>query len=105
VKLVLGSLLLAVLSLIVVSALLGAAARGPRDQPGHGGRWPFEMPHGWLRCEGADAVIITIRGKDYAGNGMASSRYAPIQAAWKGANYLDIDVEPIISRRLTLCHW
>jgi hypothetical protein len=36
-----------------------------------------EEAKGELRCEGAGVVVINVDGKDYAVNGMASSRYPP----------------------------
>jgi hypothetical protein len=82
----------------------------PRDgieirQADYGARWPFKMTRGWLRCEGAGAIILTAQGKDYAVNGLASSRYAPIGAVWKSAEGREPDAGPIISRGLALCHW
>ena len=62
-----------VLGFVVVWAL-------PRERPqdgidirqaDYGGRWPFTVPQGRLRCEAAGAVIFTVHGKDYAVNGMA----------------------------------
>ena len=79
------------------------------DQPGievnqiqYANRWPFEVEHARLRCEGKGAVILTMRGTDYAVNGMAASnRYRP------QAVIIDpkIDIRPIIARGLTLCKW
>ena len=82
----------------------------PRDgieirQADYGERWPFKTTRGWLRCEGAGAIILTVRGKDYAVNGLAISRYEPIRAVWKSDEGRDIDAGPIISRGLALCHW
>ena len=82
----------------------------PRDgieirKSDYGERWPFKIARGWLRCEGAGAIILSAQGTDYAVNGLASSRYAPIQAVWKSDQADDIDAGPIISRGLTLCHW
>lgn len=96
-----------VLGFVVVWALL---PERPQDgieirQADYGGRWPFSVPQGRLRCEAAGAVIFTVHGKDYAVNGMAAPRYAPIQAVWKGADDPNIDVGPIIARGLTLCKW
>ena len=95
------------LGFVVVSALLPEQSReGVKiRQVEYGDRWPFKSPQGWLRCEGAGAVILTVRGKDYAVNGMAASRYAPIQAVGKGTDDPNINVGPIISRGLTLCQW
>jgi hypothetical protein len=88
----------------------GVSALVPERPPGsieirqtdYGARWPFEMRRGWLRCEGAGAIVLTVQGQDYAVNGPASSSYAPIQALWKGS---DVEPGPIISRGLTLCDW
>lgn len=96
-----------VVGLVVVSALL---PERPRDgveirQADYGKKWPFKMPRGWLRCEGAGAVILSVQGEDYAVNGMASARYAPINAVRKRVNDPDMDVGPIISHGLTLCDW
>jgi Protein of unknown function (DUF2511) len=80
------------------------------DQPGievnqsqYANHWPFEVEQARLRCEGKGAVILTVRGTDYAVNGMAASnRYRPIQAVIIDPK---IDIGPIISRGLTLCEW
>jgi Protein of unknown function (DUF2511) len=80
------------------------------DQPGievnqsqYANHWPFEVEQARLRCEGKGAVILTVRGTDYAVNGMAASdRYRPIQAVIIDPK---IDIGPIISRGLTLCKW
>jgi hypothetical protein len=71
----------------------------------YGKRWPFAAPQGQLRCEGRGAIILTVRGVDYAVNGMAANRYASIQAIWKKADDSDLEIGPIISRGLTLCKW
>ena len=78
------------------------------DQPGievnqsqYLNHWPFEVEQARLRCEGKGAVILNVRGADYALNGMAASiRYRPIQAVTIDPK---IDIGPIISRGLTLC--
>jgi len=108
----LGGLALAVtasfvLGFIVVTAIMPARPHAGVEisQADYGDRWPFKTAHGWLRCEGAGAVILSVRGKDYAVNGLASSQYAPIQAIWKSDKKPDMDVGPIISRGLTLCRW
>ena len=80
------------------------------DQPGievnqseYANHWPFEIEQARLRCEGKGAVILTVKGTDYAVNGMAASnRYRPIQAVIIDPK---IDFGPIISRGLTLCNW
>lgn len=92
-----------VLGFIVISALLPEQTRAGIEikQAEYGKHWPFTTPQGWLRCEGKGAVILTVQGEDYAVNGMAGSRYAPMQAVWDPS----IDVGPIISRGLALCQW
>ena len=107
-----GDLLVGVIACFVlgfagISAVMPAT---PRDgieirQADYGERWPFRMARGWLRCEGAGAIVFTVHGKDYAVNGLASPRYASIQPVWKSNQDGDIDPGPIISRGLTLCHW
>jgi hypothetical protein len=74
-------------------------------QDEYGKRWPFAVARARLRCEGKGAIILTARGDDYAVNGMAANRYAPIQALWKKGNNPNIDLGPIISRGLTLRKW
>ena len=64
-----------------------------------------EEVKGELRCEGAGVVVIDVDGKDYAVNGMASSRYPPIERIWNGATHPEADIGCIISRGLTLCDW
>ena len=87
----------------------GIAATMP-DRPGleiqqadYGERWPFKTARGRLRCEGAGAIVLNVEGRDYAVNGLASSRYAPIRAVWNGKQAADAG--PIISRGLALCHF
>ena len=68
--------------------------------------WPFtNFSHGELRCEDAGAVVIRIAGKDYAVNGMASLRYAPVQRIWNKIYYPNMDIDRLIVRGLTLCDW
>ena len=47
----------------------------------YGDRWPFAIQQGRLRCEGAGAVILTVQGKDYAVNGMASSSRGEVHSS------------------------
>ena len=68
--------------------------------------WPFaDMAQGELRCEGKGAVVIRVAGEDYAVNGMASSRYPPIQRVWNRDTQPDADLDSFIVRGLTLCSW
>jgi hypothetical protein len=66
------------------------------------------VPHralGELRCEGSGAIIINVEGRDYAVNGMAGSRYPPIQDVWNEASHPEIDVDRLIVQGITLCDW
>ena len=60
---------------------------------------------GELRCEGAGAVVINVDGKDYAVNGMASSRYPPIERIWNSATHPEANIDRILTHGLTLCDW
>jgi hypothetical protein len=69
-------------------------------------QWPFaDMAAGELRCESGGAVVVRVVGKDYAVNGMASSRYPPIQQIWNNDLYADTNIDRLITRGLTLCDW
>lgn len=69
-------------------------------------RWPFaDMAAGELRCESGGALVVRIAGIDYAVNGMASTRYPPIQRIWNEDNFPATDIDRIIVRGLTLCDW
>ena len=66
------------------------------------------LPHptsGELRCEGRGAIIITVDGRDYAVNGMASSRYPPVQQVWNSESHPETDIDRLIAQGLTLCAW
>jgi hypothetical protein len=65
----------------------------------------LRVAQGELRCEGAGAVIVSIDGKDYAVNGMASPHYPPLQRVWNNATQPNSDVDRMIVRGLTLCDW
>jgi hypothetical protein len=91
--------LLNAVTLLVVGLLIAAIAT-------LGLRWPFSSASvGELRCEGSGAVVIKILGKDYAVNGIASSRYPPIQQIWNNQTYPDTDINRLVARGLTLCDW
>lgn len=60
---------------------------------------------GELRCEGRGAIVITIDGTDYAVNGMAGSRYPPIQRVWSEDSHPEIDIDRLIVQGITLCDW
>jgi hypothetical protein len=38
-------------------------------------------------------------------NGMASTRYPPIDEIWNSANHPDANIDRILNRGLTLCDW
>ena len=50
-------------------------------------------------------MVVRVAGKDYAVNGMASSRYPPIQQVWNSNTYPDTNIDRLIARGLTLCDW
>jgi hypothetical protein len=94
------------LGFAAVVALFPDAHQGIEiSQIEYGKLWPFVMPKGRLRCEDAGAVILSAGGKDYAVNGMASTRYASIQPIYIQNSHSVVDAGPIISRGLTLCKW
>jgi hypothetical protein len=107
VPVILASIVGLVVGFISVLALLSSPLRKGIEisQAEYGERWPFAIQQGRLRCEGAGAVVLTVRGKDYAVNGMAAKRYGSIQSVRKSTNDPNIDIGPIISRGLTLCKW
>jgi hypothetical protein len=69
-------LLIEVIALLVISAIIISIAMVVL------GRNPVKLAQGELRCHGGGAIVITIDGKDYAVNGMASTGYPPIQDIW-----------------------
>ncbi len=60
---------------------------------------------GNLRCEGRGAIVINIAGKDYAVNGMASSRYPPIQRVGNRTTYPETVIDRLILDGIMLCKW
>jgi hypothetical protein len=60
---------------------------------------------GELRCEGSGAIVIKVDGRDYAVNGMAGSRYPPLQSIWNQGSQPEINIDRLIARGITLCHW
>ena len=107
-----GSFILAVAANAVLGFLLVTALFPDARPPGveireadYGERWPFEAAQAWLRCEGAGGVVVNVGGKDYALNGMASARFAPIAAVRRDATDPAGEVGPLISRGLALCEW
>ena len=96
-----------VVGFLSVTALLPEPSREGIEisQAEYGDQWPFSIQQGWLRCEGAGAVIFTAGGKDYGVNGMAGARYASITPVRKSTGDPSFDLGSIISRGLTLCKW
>jgi hypothetical protein len=91
--------LLDAVTLFVIGSLLAAVATVAL-------RWPFaDMATGELRCEGGGALVVRIGRKDYAVNGMASTRYPPIQRIWNQDNFPNTNIDRLIIRGLTLCDW
>ena len=89
-------LLIAALAVFVLGVLcLSSYGAGPSQK----------LTQGELRCEGPGAVIIKVDGKDYAVNGMAGSRYPPIESIWTSATHPEADINRILDRGLTLCDW
>jgi hypothetical protein len=60
---------------------------------------------GELRCEGNGAIVIKVGGRDYAVNGMAGSRYPPLQSVWNEGSQPGIDIDRLIVQGITLCDW
>jgi hypothetical protein len=60
---------------------------------------------GELRCEGNGAIVIKVDGHDYAVNGMAGSRYPPLQSVWNEGSQPGIDIDRLIVQGITLCNW
>lgn len=86
-------------TLLMIALLLGSVAALVAV-------WLFSnMAQGELRCEGKGAVVMRIAGEDYAVNGMASSRYPPIQKVWNRHTQPNADLDSLIVRGLTLCSW
>lgn len=64
-----------------------------------------DTANGELRCEGQGAIVIRIAGEDYAVNGMASSRYPPIQRVWNRTTNPEADIDRLIVGGIKLCEW
>ena len=60
---------------------------------------------GELRCEGSGAIVIKVGGRDYAVNGMAGSRYPPLQSVWNQDSQPEINIDRLIAQGITLCDW
>jgi hypothetical protein len=96
-----GEVLAALTIGAMVLALLGLGQDANRDVGP-------ASPHralGEIRCEGQGAIVINVDGKDYAVNGMAGSRYPPIQSLWTKDSHPELDIGHLIVQGITLCDW
>lgn len=94
-----------VTALTVGALLLALAGLGPHTA---GQSSASIVPHhalGELRCEGSGAIVIKVEGRDYAVNGMAGSRYPPVQTVWNKTSHPEIDIDRLIVQGITLCDW
>lgn len=92
-------LLIEVIALLVIGAIVASIAFFLL------GRNPIKLAEGKLRCQDGGAIVINVDGKDYAVNGMASTRFPPIQEIWNKSTFPETDTDRLIVRGLTLCDW
>lgn len=92
-------LLVEVIALLVIGAIVASIAVVVL------GRNPVKLAQGSLRCQDGGAIVINVDGKDYAVNGMASTRYPLIQNIWNKSTFPETDTDRLIVRGLTLCDW
>ncbi len=104
---ILIELLSALLFGALVLAVIGLRPHPPEKpaEPKSAERKSAQRALGELRCEDRGAIIITVDGRDYAVNGMASPRYPPIQALWTEDSHPEIDIDRLIVQGITLCAW
>jgi hypothetical protein len=95
----------------MVLALVGFGPSSPDRVLGlnssHPALWP-KSPHralGELRCEGRGAIVINVDGRNYSVNGLAGSRYPPIQSVWTADSHPEVDIDRLIVQGITLCDW
>jgi hypothetical protein len=96
-----------VAALIIGAMVLAVIGFGP-DQFGRGAASTSAAPAGALgelRCEGGGAIVIKVDGNDYAVNGMAGSRYPPLQSVWNEGSQPGTDIDRLIVQGITLCDW
>jgi hypothetical protein len=94
-----------ILALMVGAMLFALAGLGPIASDRSAASIAPQIARGELRCEGSGAVVITVDGRDYAVNGMAGSRYPPVQTIWNKASHPEIDIDRLIVQGITLCDW
>jgi hypothetical protein len=71
-----------------------------------GFRWPLTVDEGTVRCEAFAISFVAPNGREYALNGVASSRYPridPIWAADPDFPGLKISIGPLIDAGQPLC--
>jgi hypothetical protein len=96
-----------VAALTIGAMLLALIGFGPTSSD-HGPAATATAPAsalGELRCEGNGAIVIKVGGRDYAVNGMAGSRYPPLQSVWNEGSQPGIDIDRLIVQGITLCNW
>lgn len=86
----------ALAALLIGAIVLAVIGQGPKLP---------DRALGELRCEGHGAIVIKVDGKDYAVNGMAGSRYPPIQTLWNQDTHPEADIDRLIVQGITLCAW
>jgi hypothetical protein len=84
--------------LLVLLGVGQNSARGVAPPSSH-------RPLGEIRCEGKGIIVINVEGKDYGVNGLAASRYPPIQGLWTKETHPEIDFNRLIVHGITLCDW
>jgi hypothetical protein len=94
-----------VAALTIGAMLLALIGLGPNSSDRSSASITPNRALGELRCEGNGAIVIKVEGRDYAVNGMAGSRYPPIQSVWNEDSQPEIDVDRLIVQGITLCDW
>jgi hypothetical protein len=94
-----------VAALTIGAMLLALIGFGPNSSDRSSASIAPNLALGELRCEGSGAIVINVGGRDYAVNGMAGSRYPPIQSVWNEDSHPEIDVDRLIVQGITLCDW
>ena len=94
-----------VVALTFGATLLAVAGLGPMTSDRSSASIAPHPALGELRCEGSGAIVIKVEGRDYAVNGLAASRYPPVQTVWNEASHPGIDIDRLIVQGITLCDW
>jgi hypothetical protein len=95
----------AVAALTIGAMLLALIGFGPNSSDRSAASTAPAGAFGELRCEGNGAIVIKVGGRDYAVNGMAGSRYPPLQSVWNEGSQPGIDIDRLIVQGITLCNW